>query len=117
MLLADPAARPTIGEVHAELLRVRTPEDAAPARPAALPFRSNRTRRRRSRHVRAAWSVAWSTRPTRAVERAMTASPPSDEPPPEPDAEPRRRRSRMRVRPFPFGILVTWENDPEDDSG
>jgi serine/threonine protein kinase len=35
MLLADPAARPEIGEVHAELLRVRTPEDAAPARPAA----------------------------------------------------------------------------------
>jgi serine/threonine protein kinase len=34
MLLADPAARPTIGEVHAELLRVRTPEDV-PMRPAA----------------------------------------------------------------------------------
>jgi hypothetical protein len=55
---------------------------------------------------------------TRAVERAMTASPPSHEPPPEPDAEPGpQRRSRMRVRPFPFGILVTWENDPDDDSG
>lgn len=35
MLLVDPPARPAIGEVHAELLRIRTPDDvvASPAAP------------------------------------------------------------------------------------
>ncbi|MGI3784159.1 MAG: protein kinase domain-containing protein, partial [Janthinobacterium lividum] len=36
MLLADPAARPTIAQVHAALMAVRLPSDVAPAAPTSL---------------------------------------------------------------------------------
>jgi hypothetical protein len=56
---------------------------------------------------------------SRAIERALSGIPPTDEMPPEPDATSAspRRKSRWKVRPFPFGILVTYEDDPDADSG
>jgi eukaryotic-like serine/threonine-protein kinase len=46
MLLVDPAARPAIGEVHAELLRVRTFDDAAASPATSPPSRTSRLRGR-----------------------------------------------------------------------
>lgn len=44
-----------------------------------------------------------------AVQRALTVPAEEAEPPDE------RRRSRLKVRPFPFGLMVTWRSgDPPD---
>jgi hypothetical protein len=46
MLLADPAARPAIGEIHAELLRLRTPEEVPTPPPVPSPAAASRLRGR-----------------------------------------------------------------------
>jgi len=93
MMLLDPAARPTIGEVHAELLRVRVPAEAAaapapraapeppstavPPTPEGMPATIAAPSALRGRGLRAVGKVAPESAPTPA---------PAPEPSPEPDA-------------------------------
>ena len=54
MMLADPRARPAIGEVHADLMALRTPGDAPAPAPPAAPAASPRTGALRGKLVGAA---------------------------------------------------------------
>ncbi len=87
MMLVDPAARPTIGEVHAELLRVRVPDDPAAA-PAPEPPATATPPTPEGMPAAVAAPTALRGRGLRAVGRVA----PESAPPPAPDAAPEPER-------------------------